>query len=74
MNLVKRYLGFVWMLIGPATIIVLLISAFKNIDATVKSDISNPVPWIIIIGIFTPVAIGLAIFGWYAWRGEYDKE
>ncbi|MEY2639633.1 MAG: hypothetical protein RIR90_1115, partial [Bacteroidota bacterium] len=29
-------------------------------------------PWIIIITIFTPIAIGLVIFGYYAMKGEYD--
>jgi hypothetical protein len=28
--------------------------------------------WVIIIAIFTPIAVGLMIFGWYAFRGEYD--
>ncbi len=48
-------------------------SAIKNIDLHGKLDINKPVPWIIIITIFTPIAIGLTIFGWYAWKGEYDK-
>jgi flagellar basal body-associated protein FliL len=38
-----------------------------------KKDINNPVIWIIIIAIFTPIAIGLMIFGWYAFKGEYDR-
>ena len=43
-----------------------------NIDPAGKKDINNPVIWIIIIAIFTPIAIGLMIFGWYALKGEYD--
>jgi hypothetical protein len=73
-NAIKRYLGIVWILIGPAAIIALLVSAIRNIDATRSGDIHQPLPWIIIIAIFTPVAIGLTIFGWYAWKGEYDNE
>jgi hypothetical protein len=61
------------MLIGPAIIAVLVISAIQNIDAAGKLDINKPVPWIIIIAVFTPIAVGLMIFGWYASRGEYSK-
>lgn len=60
------------MLLGPLTIIALLVAAFRNINSDAKGDISNPVPWIIIISIFTPIAIGFSIFGWYCWRGEYN--
>lgn len=73
MNKIKRFLGVVWMLLGPATIFILVAGAITNIDATGKGDINKPLPWIIIISIFTPVAIGLMIFGWYSWKGEYDK-
>jgi ABC-type polysaccharide/polyol phosphate export permease len=71
---IKRALGFVWMLLGPSAIIILLIGAFQNINAHGSHDINKPLPWVIIISIFTPVAIGLTIFGWYAWKGEYDGE
>lgn len=72
MKQLKKYLGIVWMLLGPAAIIFLLRAALHNIDPAGSSDISKPLPWIIIIAVFTPVAIGLSIFGWYAWKGEYD--
>jgi fatty acid desaturase len=74
MNAVKRYLGILWMIAGPAVFILLVASAIKHIYSDLKGDISNPVPWIIIIVIFIPVAIGLVIFGWYSWRGDYDTE
>ena len=72
MDTLKKALGIFWMLLGPVTIFFLFYSAFKNINSAVKGDISNPVPWIIIIVIFTPIAIGLSIFGWYSWKGEYS--
>src|SRR5207253_8572292 len=54
-------------------IIYLLISnAIEHIDTKKNEQINNPVIWIIIIAIFTPVAIGLMIFGWYATKNEYD--
>ncbi len=72
MNQVKRFLGLLWMLIGPIVFILLVISAIQNINSSGKGDISNPIPWIIILAIFAPIAIGLTIFGWYSWKGEYD--
>lgn len=73
MNKLKQYLGILWMLIGPVIFVMLVISAVNNINGTTKGDISNPVPWIIILAIFLPIAIGLSIFGWYALTGNYDK-
>lgn len=65
-------MGIVWMLIAPAVIIFLILGAVHNIGAGTK-DINKPVPWAIIIAIFTPIAIGLMIFGWYSFKGEYDR-
>lgn len=73
MNTLKRLMGVVCMLIGPAIVVMLMLGAIHNIDAAGKSEINKPVPWVIIISIFIPVALGLMIFGWYAWKGEYDK-
>ena len=73
MQKVKRMLGIIWMLLGPATIFILVWGAVTNIDAAGKGDINKPLPWIIIIAIFTPIAIGLSVFGWYAWKGEFNK-
>lgn len=61
------------MLIGPVLFVMLVKSGVNNINGKVKGDISNPVPWIIILAIFLPIAIGLTIFGWYALKGNYDK-
>ena len=77
MNSVKRFLGIVWMLVGPVVFIMLVISAVNNIygdnNGQVLGDISNPVPWIIILAIFLPIAIGLSIFGWYVYKGDYEN-
>ena len=73
MDKIKRLLGYIWIVLGPLAIITLLWGAITNINAGDK-DIHKPLPWIIIITIFTPIAIGLTIFGWYAIKGEYDGE
>ena len=72
MTLLKRYLGVIWLLPGPVFIFFLVYGAILNIDPEGKKDINKPIIWIIIISIFTPIAIGLMIFGWYAFNGEYD--
>ena len=74
MDKLKQFLGILWMLVGPVAFILLIISAVKNINSSNQGDISNPIPWIIIISIFAPIAIGLTIFGWYACKGEYDTD
>lgn len=72
MNAIKKYLGIIWLLLAPAVIYFLIAGAIANIDPAGKKDINNPIIWIIIITIFTPIAIGLMIFGWYALKGEYE--
>ena len=73
MNILKRFLGIIWLLLAPIFIYFLVSGAITHIDPGGKKDINNPVIWIIIIAIFTPIAIGLMIFGWYAFKGEYDQ-
>ena len=66
-------MGVVWMAIAPLIIYWLVAGAVHNISATGTKDINKPIPWIIIITIFTPIAIGLMIFGYYGLKGEYNK-
>lgn len=73
MKNIKRILGLLWMVLGPVTISILIWGAVTNINSAGNADINKPLPWIIIISIFTPIAIGLTIFGWYAWKDEFDE-
>ena len=73
MNQLKRLMGIVWMIIAPVIIYFLFMGAVHNISSTGTKDINKPIPWIIIITIFTPIAIGLMIFGYYSLKGEFDK-
>ena len=73
MDKLKRLMGFLWMIIAPLVIIFLVMGAVNNINPHGTKDINKPVPWIIIIAIFTPIAIGLMIFGYYSLKGEYDR-
>jgi hypothetical protein len=71
MNSIRKLLGFVWILLGPAAVLFLLYEAYNKISEKPTQDVY--LPWIIIIIIFTPIAFGLVIFGYYAMKGEYDE-
>jgi len=74
MNTLKKYLGIVWILLAAAAIFFLVKAAIHNIHPEGKLDINKPLPWIIIIVVFTPIAAGLVLFGWYALNNEYDRK
>jgi len=71
MNSIRKLLGFVWILLGPAAVLFLLYEAYNKISEKPTQDVY--LPWIIIIIIFTPIAFGLVIFGYYAIKGDYDE-
>ena len=66
-------MGILWMIMAPVVIYFLVAGAINHIDSAGTKDINKPIPWIIIIAIFTPIAVGLLIFGYYSLKGEYDK-
>ena len=70
MNNIKRWLGIVWMLLGPVTIFYLIKTAASEIAK--KPGIDTKIQWTIFVIIFTPIAIGIVIFGYYSFKGEYD--
>lgn len=74
MNTLKKYLGIVWIATAIAAIFFLIKAAFENIKPNGELEINQPMPWIIIISIFTPIAIGMALFGYYAWKDEYKLD
>jgi len=73
MNQLKKMMGVLWMILAPVVIYFLIMGAVHNIDSAGMKDINKPIPWIIIIAIFTPIAVGLMIFGFYSLKGEYDR-
>ena len=72
MNKLKRYLGFLWILIGLAGGYYLIINqAIPKFKSDKDEDL---IPAIIYTFILTPIiAGGLLIFGKYALQGEYDQ-
>jgi len=72
MNLFKRYFGLIFLVLAPFIVYELVHGALANIKAGGTKEINNPVICVMVIIIFMPIIIGLVIFGWYAFRGEFD--
>lgn len=88
MNKLKKYLGILWMLLGPGAIVLMIWQAYDKVTlAYASADLqaneaakanamgiagNTLLQWCIIIAIFFPIAIGMVLFGKYAWQGEYD--
>jgi len=75
MNALKKFLGLVWMILGPVAMTFLFIHAVEKVGLT-HTDIERTntmLQWGIILFIFLPISLGLMIFGFYAWKGEYDQ-
>ncbi len=73
MNTIKKFSGYIWMLMAPLLILFLLYEANQKITTATEAVKSNVVlQWVIILLVFTPICIGFFIFGKYAIAGEYD--
>jgi hypothetical protein len=71
MNTIKKWLGIVWILLGPIAIFYLIKTAATEIA---KDPGTNTIiQWSVFVIIFIPIAIGIMIFGYYALTGEYDR-
>ena len=70
MNVIKKFLGIVWLLGGIAGIAYLPFHAAQKISGGKSEDI---VFWSIMVFIFIPILLGFSLFGWYALKGEYEE-
>jgi len=70
MNTIKKYAGILWILLGPAAIYYLIRTASEEIAK--KPVLDTKIQWIVFVVIFIPIAIGIMIFGWYAFKREYE--
>lgn len=83
MNALKRILGVVWLVLAPVLIVMMFNQFFTEIPALEKAIAAGKKPaselqstylfWVITMTIFVPIAFGLALFGYYSVKGEYDK-
>lgn len=75
MNSIKRLFGFIWIALGVGAVYLMMRQMNTEIAAATaanKAVLDTKMFWYIIIPIFTPIMVGLCLFGWYAWKGEYD--
>jgi len=70
MNQLRKYLGILWMILGPLAIWYLIHLAAGEIAK--KPVVDTRIQWTVFIAIFIPIAFGMVIFGYYALKGEYD--
>lgn len=76
MDSLKRISGFLWIALGLVVIYLMFSQAGTEIAKAVKDNkavLDTQMFWYIIIPIFAPIMFGLCLFGWYAWKGEYDR-
>lgn len=75
MNTLKRLSGFLWIALGVSAVYLMVRQAGTEISAAIasnKSVLDTKMFWYIIVPVFSPIMAGLCLFGWYAWKGEYD--
>jgi hypothetical protein len=70
MNTIKRFAGILWIVAGPLAIYYLAQTALREIAK--KPVIDTKIQWAVFVIVFIPIAIGIILFGYYAFRGGYD--
>jgi predicted Na+-dependent transporter len=75
MNNIKKILGLAWMILAPLAVILMFEQAGEKISLATQgvARTNTALQWGIILLIFIPVSIGMVIFGYYSWKGEYDQ-
>lgn len=75
MKRLKRALGLLWIILGPASIVFLFFQAMEKVSLAPEGIVrtNTALQWGIILFIFIPISAGLVIFGYYAIKGEYNE-
>ena len=72
MKTIKKLSGILWIGLAVAAIWFLFDRAITELNATtVKPD--KKIFWYSLLPVYVPLMLGLALFGWYALKGEYSK-
>lgn len=71
MDQLKRAFGLLWMLLAFAALIAVILMARAEIARKPTAD--TWIQWGVFVGITLPIAIGLFLFGLFAFKGEYDR-
>lgn len=71
MDAIRKIFGFVWLAGSIALTILLPYFAVTKL-ASANATQEDYVFWIVIVAIFIPIIIGFMLFGYYAYKGEYN--
>lgn len=71
MDQLKRAFGLLWMLLAFVALIAVVLMAQAEIARKPATDVW--VQWSVFVGITLPIAIGLFLFGLFAFKGEYNR-
>ncbi|MFN0036564.1 MAG: DUF6814 family protein [Saprospiraceae bacterium] len=70
MNALKRLAGLVWIALAAYAVYLMVHQA--GVEFGKNPALDTRIFWYTIIPIFTPIMLGLALFGYYCLKGEYD--
>lgn len=70
MKQLRKYFGLLWMALGPLALYYLVKTALAEMAA--KPVMDTRIQWTVFVIIFVPIAFGLVLFGYFAFKGEYD--
>lgn len=73
MDSLRKVFGFIWMLGAIALAIALPYFAINRLRSAEASQ-EDYVFWIVIVTIFIPIIVGFILFGFYAFKGEYNNK
>jgi hypothetical protein len=71
MDQIKRTFGLLWMLLAFVALIAVVLMAQAEIARKPTADVW--IQWGVFVSITLPIAIGLFLFGLFAFKGEYDR-
>jgi hypothetical protein len=74
MNAIKKLVGALLIVLAPVLVIFMFMQASEKIGKATEgiAKTNTLLQWSIILIIFIPICAGLAIFGLYGVKGEYD--
>jgi len=70
-NLLKRIVGIGWMLLAPIALCLLIKTSISEVAAKPSLDVK--LQWGVFIVVFGLIGISMVIFGFFAYKGEYDR-
>ena len=71
MDTIKRFAGALWIIL--AVLALYLVFHQAGIEFGKQPTLDTKIFWYTIIPVFFPIMLGLGLFGYYAFKGEYNK-